>query len=49
VQVDSTHFTTPFGRTESLERWRNLATMRGGGGEAARPVVEVAGLWGEKV
>jgi hypothetical protein len=46
VLVDSTHFTTLFGGTESLERfWRNLATMRGGGGgEAARPVAEVAGV-----
>jgi hypothetical protein len=29
VLVDSTHFTTLFGGTQSLERfWRNLATMR---------------------
>ena len=29
VLVDSTHFTTLFGGTESLERfWRNLARMR---------------------
>jgi hypothetical protein len=29
VLVDSTHFTTLFGGTQSLERfWRNLARMR---------------------
>ncbi|HYJ53602.1 MAG TPA: hypothetical protein VEW04_10575 [Allosphingosinicella sp.] len=44
VLVDSTHFTTLFGGTESLERfWRNLATMRGGGEGEARPVAEAAG------
>jgi hypothetical protein len=42
--VDSTHFTTLFGGTESLERfWRNLAAMRTGAAPQARqPVAEAA-------